>query len=99
MQIVLLVISILLIIIVLLMPVLSNFAAMVGIAPGVLIMLLFIVAHLALATPAAAPPTGICFTATEIVKFGDMVKYSLICLPFLFIFTLAVGYPYALLIL
>lgn len=84
-----------LIIVVLIMPILFNFAGMVGMSATMLILLLFIFSHLAIATPAAAPPTGVCFTATEIIKSGDMMKYAIICLPLLFIFVLLVGIPYA----
>ena len=84
-----------LIVVVLVMPVLFNFASMVGLNSTMLILLLFIFSHLAICTPAAAPPTGICMTATEIIKPTDMMKYALICLPFLFVFVMAVGIPFA----
>ena len=87
-----------LIVVVLIMPVLYNFAGMVGMNSTMLILLLFIFSHLAIATPAAAPPTGICMTATDIIKPTDMMKYALICLPLLFIFVLVIGIPYASLI-
>lgn len=84
-----------LIVVVLIMPVLYNFAGMVGMNSSMLILLLFIFSHLAICTPAAAPPTGICMTATEIIRPTDMMKYAIICLPLLFIFVLAVGIPFA----
>lgn len=84
-----------LIVVVLVMPVLFNFASMVGLNSTMLILLLFIFSHLAICTPAAAPPTGICMTATEIIKPTDMMKYAIICLPFLFIFVMVVGIPFA----
>lgn len=84
-----------LIVVVLIMPVLFNFAGMVGLDSTMLILLLFIFSHLAICTPAAAPPTGICMTATEIIKPADMMKYAIICLPFLFIFVMVVGIPFA----
>lgn len=87
-----------LIVVVLIMPVLFNFAGMVGMNSTMLILLLFIFSHLAIGTPAAAPPTGICMTATDIIKPTDMMKYGIICLPLLFIFVLAVGIPFASLI-
>ena len=87
-----------LIVVVLIMPVLYNFAGMVGMSSSMLMLLLFIFSHLAIATPAAAPPTGICMTATEIIKPIDMMKYALICLSMLFIFVLVVGIPFASLI-
>ena len=87
-----------LIVVVLIMPVLFNFAGMVGMNSTMLILLLFIFSHLAIGTPAAAPPTGICMTATDIIKPTDMMKYGIICIPLLFIFVLAVGIPFASLI-
>ena len=84
-----------LIIIVLVMPVLYNFAGMVGLNASGLMCLLFIAAHLALATPAASPATGIMMTAKEMLKPSDFMKYALISLPFLFIILLAVGIPYS----
>ncbi|MER8077855.1 hypothetical protein, partial [Acinetobacter pittii] len=53
-----------LIVVVLVMPVLYSFAALVGMSTTGVICLLFICSHLAICTPAAAPPTGICMTAT-----------------------------------
>lgn len=87
-----------LIVVVLIMPVLYNFAGMVGMNSSMLILLLFIFSHLAICTPAAAPPNGICMTATDIIRPTDMMKYAVICLPLLFIFVLAVGIPFASLI-
>lgn len=88
-----------LIIVAMIMPVLFNFAGLVGMDPVMLILLLFIFSHFALATPAAAPPTGIFYTATDLIKPGDLTKYALITLPLLFIFALIVGIPYANLVL
>jgi len=84
-----------LIIIVLVMPVLYNFAGMVGLNASGLMCLLFIAAHLALATPAASPATGIMMTAKEMIKPSDFMKYAVISLPFLFVILLAVGIPYS----
>jgi sodium-dependent dicarboxylate transporter 2/3/5 len=84
-----------LIIIVMVMPVIYNFAGMVGLNASGLMCLLFIAAHLALATPAAAPPTGIMMTAKEMVKVGDFSKYALISLPILFAVLMLVGIPYS----
>ncbi|MBQ5863080.1 MAG: hypothetical protein IIW67_05145 [Peptococcaceae bacterium] len=84
-----------LIIIVMVMPVIYNFAGMVGLNASGLMCLLFIAAHLALATPAAAPPTGIMMTAKEMIKVGDFSKYALISLPILFAVLMLVGIPYS----
>ena len=84
-----------LIIIVLVMPVLYNFAGMVGLNASGLMCLLFIAAHLAIATPAASPATGIMMTAKEMIKPSDFMKYAVISLPFLFVILLAVGIPYS----
>ena len=84
-----------LIIVAMFMPVLFNFAGLVGMSPTMLILLLFMFSHFALATPAAAPPTGIFYTATDIVKPGDLTKVALITLPLIFVFALVVGIPYA----
>lgn len=84
-----------LIIIVLVMPVLYNFAGMVGMNATGLMCLLFIAAHLAICTPAASPATGIMMTAKEVLKPGDFMKYAIICLPILFIVLLVVGIPYS----
>ena len=69
--------------------------AQFGMSPTMLILLLFMFSHFALATPAAAPPTGIFYTATEIVKPGDLTKVSLITLPLDFAIALIIGIPYA----
>ena len=84
-----------LIIIVMVMPVIYNFAGMVGLNASGLMCLLFIAAHLALATPAAAPPTGIMMTAKEVIKVGDFSKYAVISLPILFAVLMLVGIPYS----
>ncbi len=84
-----------LIIIVMVMPVIYNFAGMVGLNASGLMCLLFIAAHLAVATPAAAPPTGIMMTAKEVIKVGDFSKYAVISLPILFAVLMIVGIPYS----
>lgn len=84
-----------LIIIVMVMPVLYNFAGMVGLNASGLMCLLFIAAHLALATPAASPATGIMMSTKDVLKVGDFTKYALISLPILFIVMLVVGIPFA----
>lgn len=88
-----------LIIVAMVMPILFNFAGLVGMEASMLILLLFMFSHFALATPAAAPPTGIFYTATDLIKPGDLTKVSLISLPLLFIFALLIGIPYANLVL
>lgn len=63
-----------------------------------IILLLFIVAQFAIATPAASAFVGICFATENLVEPQKMMKYSLIIVPLLFIFTLLIGIPYAALI-
>ncbi len=84
-----------LIVVVLVMPVLYNFALMIGMNTTGLMCLLFIFSHLALCTPAAAPPTGICMTATEIVQPKSVMKYAVMVVPFLFLVLLLVGIPFS----
>lgn len=84
-----------LIVVVLVMPVLYSFAALVGMSTTGVICLLFICSHLAICTPAAAPPTGICMTATKIIKPRDMMKYACLVMPLLFILVLLIGIPYS----
>ncbi|MBQ2775913.1 MAG: hypothetical protein IJF50_00325 [Peptococcaceae bacterium] len=88
-----------LIIVAMVMPILFNFAGLIGMSPTMLILLLFIFSHFALATPAAAPPTGVFYTATDLIKPGDLTKYALITLPLIFIFALIIGIPYASIVL
>ncbi len=76
---------------IIIMPILHNFASMVGIESTGLILLLFISTQLALATPGASPITGIACAQSEIVKSKDFAKTSLIILPTLFIITLILG--------
>lgn len=87
-----------LIVVVIVMPVLYNYSLIAGLNPTMLIIMLFLFSHLAICTPAAAPATGICMSATEIIKASDMMKYACICLPLLFIFDLIVGLALAQLI-
>ncbi len=84
-----------LIVVVLVMPVLYSYAAMVGMSTTGVMCLLFICSHLAICTPAAAPPTGICMTATQIIQPKTMMKYACLVLPLLFIAALAIGIPYS----
>lgn len=88
-----------LIIVAMILPLMLNFAGMVGMNPLMLGLLVFLITHVAIATPAACPSTGIIYSATDLVKSADMTKTALIALPLIFIFTLIVGIPYANLIL
>ena len=84
-----------LIVVVLIMPVLYNFAGMVGLNATGLMCMLFVCSHIAIATPAASPITGIAMSATDIVKPKDMMKYGIILLPILFAALLVVGIPFS----
>lgn len=87
-----------LIVVVLVMPVLYNFALMIGMNTMGLMCLLFVCSHLAICTPAAAPPTGICMTATSMIEPKTMMKYACIVMPLLFIILLLMGIPYSMVI-
>ena len=63
-----------------------------------IILLLFIVAQFAVATPAASAFVGICFATENLVEPQKMMTYSLIIVPLLFIFTLLLGIPYSFLV-
>ena len=84
-----------LIVIVLVMPVLYNFAGMVGLNATGLMCLLFVCSHLAIATPAASPVAGISMTAGEILDAKTFMKYALIVVPILFVALLVFGIPYS----
>ena len=82
------------IVVVLVMPVMFNFASVIGMAPTGMICLLFLLAQFALATPAASPVTAVCMTQ-ELADAGEMSKAALKIIPLLFIFSLLVGWPLA----
>ncbi len=82
------------IVVVLVMPVMFNFASVIGMAPTGMICLLFLLAQFALATPAASPVTAVCMTQ-ELADAGEMSKAALKIIPLLFVFSLLVGWPLA----
>ena len=84
-----------LIVIVLVMPILYNFAGLVGLNATGLMCLLFVCSHIAIATPAASPVAGICMTAKEILEPATFMKYALICVPILFVALLVFGIPFS----
>lgn len=82
------------IVVVLVMPVMFNFASVIGMAPTGMICLLFLLAQFALATPAASPVTAVCMTQ-ELADASEMSKAALKVIPLLFVFSLLVGWPLA----
>ena len=82
------------IVVVLVMPIMFNFASMVGLAPTGMIALLFLLAQFALATPAASPVTAVAMTQ-EMADPSEMTKAALKVFPLLFIVALAIGWPFA----
>ena len=82
------------IVVVLVMPVMFNFAAIIGMAPTGMICLLFLLAQFALATPAASPVTAVCMTQ-ELADSSQMTKAAIKIIPLLFICSLVVGWPLA----
>ena len=82
------------IVVVLVMPVMFNFAAIIGMAPTGMIALLFLLAQFALATPAASPVTAICMTQ-ELADASQMSKAALKVIPLLFICSMVIGWPLA----
>lgn len=77
------------------MPFMYNYANMIGMNPEGIVVLLFIMAQFALATPGASALTGICFAQTDFVKSSDMTKYACQMLPFLIIAGLILGLCYS----
>lgn len=84
-----------LIVIVLVMPILYNFAGLVGLNATGLMCLLFVCSHIAIATPAASPVAGICMTAKDILEPATFMKYAIICVPILFAALLVFGIPFS----
>lgn len=81
------------IIIVLVMPFMFNFASSIGLAPTGMIVLLFIMAQFALATPAASPVTAVAM-AQEMADANVMTKAALKVVPLMFIIGLCLGWPF-----
>ena len=84
-----------LIIVVLFMPVLMQYATAIGANATQYVFLLLIFAHFAICTPAASTPAGIVFSAQDLVRSTDLMKYGVAVALLLFLFTLVVGLSYA----
>ena len=80
---------------ILLMPMVVQFAAMVGMQPLGIICLLFFACQMALGTPGGSPVTAIMFAQTEWVKPAPMMKNAFIMLPMLFVAMVALGLGWA----
>ncbi len=86
------------VIVIVLMPVVIAFSNQIGLNPACLMVVLFLATQLALATPGGSPMTGLCFAYNDLVTPSMMMKYSLKFIPLMFLVTLLIGLPYALLI-
>ena len=80
---------------ILLMPMVVQFSAMVGMQPLGVICLLFFACQMALGTPGGSPVTAIMFAQSEWVKPGAMMKNAFIMLPMLFVAMVALGLGWA----
>jgi hypothetical protein len=73
------------------MPLLFQFAGMVGMNGTGLVLVLFLTTQLALATPGASPITAIAMSNTSHVKVLDMMKMSFIVIPIMLFFSIVIG--------
>jgi len=73
------------------MPFLYNYALTIGMDPTGVMVLLFMMAQFAIATPGASALAGICFAQTELVKAPDMMKYGVMVVPLLIVIGLTCG--------
>lgn len=80
---------------ILLMPMVVQFAAMIGMQPLGIICMLFFACQMALGTPGGSPVTAIMFAQAEWVKPGGMMKTAFTILPLLFIAMVGVGLGWA----
>ena len=80
---------------ILLMPMVVQFSAMVGMQPLGVICLLFFSCQMALGTPGGSPVTAIMFAQGNWVKPGSMMKTAFTILPMLFICMVALGLGWA----
>ncbi len=85
------------IIIILVMPFMFNFASSIGLAPTGMIVLLFIMAQFALATPAASPVTAVAM-GQDMADANEMTKAALKVVPLMFVIGLCLGWPFVSLI-
>ena len=77
------------------MPVLFSFSSQVGLNPLGMVLLMFICAQMALATPGASAMVAISYASSDLVKTPIMMRYALIMIPILFIICLVIGIPYS----
>ena len=80
---------------ILLMPMVVQFSAMVGMQPLGVICLLFFSCQMALGTPGGSPVTAIMFAQGDWVKPGPMMKTAFTILPMLFIAMIVLGLGWA----
>ncbi len=80
-----------LILTIVIMPLLFQFAGMVGMNGTGLVLVLFLTTQLALATPGASPITAIAMSNTSHVKVLDMMKMSFIVIPIMLFFSIVIG--------
>ena len=73
------------------MPFLYNYAMMVGMNPTGIIVLLFMMAQFAIATPGASALAGICFSNSDVVRSKDMMKYGFMAVILMIIVGLVCG--------
>ena len=79
------------------MPAIYTFCAQVGLSPMGPVMTLFVSTQIAIGTPGASFPIGICYSFSDIVDAPQMMKYAWITVVFLTIMCLAIALPLSLL--
>ena len=77
---------------ILVMPFLANYAMAVGMHPAMVVVVLFGMVQLALATPAASPITAIAMSQ-EMADSNAMTKQALKVLPILIVLGMVIGLP------
>lgn len=80
-----------LILTIIIMPMLFQFAAMVGQDSIGLVLVLFLTTQLALATPGASPITAIAMSNTTVVRVTDMMKMAFIVIPIMLALSIVIG--------
>lgn len=80
-----------LILTIVIMPMIFQFAGMVGMNGTGLVLVLFLTTQLALATPGASPITAIAMSNVSHVKVIDMMKMSFIVIPIMLFFSIVIG--------
>ncbi len=77
---------------ILVMPFLANYAIQMGMHPGMVVVVLFAMVQLAIATPAASPITAIAMSQ-EMADASAMTKEALKVLPILVVLGMVIGIP------